>query len=342
MALSLYRRPALERRKIMLLSSWLRNGKRPAPAACRRPPTSPRQGAGFRPRLEALEDRWLPSTLSVTSIKDSASGSLRAVIAAAHSGDTIVFSSKLDGKTITLTSGELDLTKNLTIQGPGAGQLTISGNSANWYSDYSTLRNTYASRVFEVAQNATVTLSGLTISNGDGLAGYTLGKHPSDYEGGGILDHGTLTLSGCTISNNHADHTGGGIYSDGTLTVNGCTISGNHAISGAGIANWGAATFVSTIISSNIADWVDGAYQPHGTGGGISNNGTLTLSGCTVSGNLANYEGSGIYNDTSGTVTVENSSSISGDNATAVNLGVLYLDGTSTIENVIGNPAILI
>ncbi len=33
MAFSLYRRPALERRNIMLFSSWLRNSKRSAPAA---------------------------------------------------------------------------------------------------------------------------------------------------------------------------------------------------------------------------------------------------------------------------------------------------------------------
>jgi predicted outer membrane repeat protein len=339
MMLSLYRRPALERRNIMLFSCWLRDWIRSAPAPRRRTETSPGQRAGFRPRLEALEDRWLPSTLTVTDTQNSGRGSLRAEIAAAQNGDTIVFSPKLDGKTITLTTGELDLTKNLTIQGPGAGQLTISGNSANWYSDYSTTRNTYASRVFEVAQNVTVTLSGLTISNGDGLAGYTLGQHPSDYDGGGILDHGTLMVSGCTVSNNHAN-AGGGIYSDGTLTVSGCTVSGNHAIGGAGIANSGTATLVSTTISSNISDWVDGAYQPHGVGGGIVNEGTLTLSGSTISGNLANYEGSGIYNDTSGTVTVENSSTISGGNGTVVNLNVLYLDSSSTIEDITGNPAI--
>jgi predicted outer membrane repeat protein len=274
----------------------------------------------------------------VTSIKDSGSGSLRAEIAAAHSGDTLVFSPKLDGKTITLTSGELDITQNLMIQGPGSGELTISGNSANWYSDYGALRNTYASRVFEVAQNTTVTLSGLTINNGDGIAS-PYGQNLLDFCGGGIMNHGTLAVSGCTISNNHADHVGGGIYSDGTLTVTGCTVSGNHAIGGAGIDNAGTATLLSSTISSNIADWVDGAYQPHGVGGGIFNAGTLTLSSSTISGNLANYEGSGIYNDTSGTVTVENSSSIAQD---AYNLGVLYVDSTSTIGVLDGNPAILI
>jgi hypothetical protein len=42
----------------------------------------------------------------------------------------------------------------------------------------------------------------------------------------------------------------------------------------------------------------------------------------TVSFNYTNFEGSGIYNDTSGTVTVENSSSITGD---VYNFDVLYL-----------------
>jgi uncharacterized protein (TIGR03118 family) len=61
MAFSLYRRPALERRKIMVFSSWLRNWKRFAPAPRRRRQTSPRPRVSFRPRLEALEDRWVPS-----------------------------------------------------------------------------------------------------------------------------------------------------------------------------------------------------------------------------------------------------------------------------------------
>jgi len=251
----------------MLFSSWLRNGKRPAPAACRRPPTSPRQGAGFRPRLEALEDRWLPSTLSVTSIKDSGAGSLRAEIAAAHSGDTIVFSPKLDGKTITLTSGELDLTKNLTIQGPGAGQLTISGYGGNTFL-----------RVFEVAPNTTVSVSGLNIINGNGYASaQDPGYAPWDGFGGGILNLGTLTLSACTVDYCYALNQGGGIYSDGTLTVSGCTVNGNRAAVGAGIATSGTATLVnSTISNNNASDTSPGSYQPDGEGGGIANGGTLT------------------------------------------------------------------
>jgi hypothetical protein len=313
----------------MSFSCWLRSWKRSALTPRRRTQASPHQRAGFRPRLEALEDRWLPSTLTVTSTQDHGHGSLRREIAVAHSGDTIVFSPSLEGKTITLTSGELDLTKNLTIQGPGAGQLTISGNSAN--------------RVFEVAPNTTVTLSGLTISNADGHASAS-SRAGWDGYGGGILNQGTLTVSACTISHSYAFNQGGGIFSDGTLTVSGCTISGDEAADGGGIWSEGTATFVSSSISSNNAsDTSPGSYQPDGAGGGIFNGGTLTLSGCTVSDNYTNGAVGGIVNNTSGTVTVKNGSSITGNvGYDADNAGVLYLDRTSTIGTLAGNAAILI
>jgi len=57
-------------------------------------PSGPARRGWFGPRLEALDDRWLPSTLAVTSTQDSGAGSLRAEIAAAQSSDTIVFSPK--------------------------------------------------------------------------------------------------------------------------------------------------------------------------------------------------------------------------------------------------------
>ena len=44
---------------------------------------------GFWPQLDPMEDRTLLSTLTVTNNHDSGSGSLRAAIGAAASGDTI-------------------------------------------------------------------------------------------------------------------------------------------------------------------------------------------------------------------------------------------------------------
>src|SRR5262249_6448661 len=64
-------------------------------------------------------------------------GSLRAAIAAASNGDTIIFASSLNNQTITLTSGELVIDKSLDIEGLGANKLTVSGNDATRVFDIS-------------------------------------------------------------------------------------------------------------------------------------------------------------------------------------------------------------
>jgi hypothetical protein len=113
----------------------------------------------FAPRLVPLEVRALPSTITVTNDNDSGSGSLRAAIAVVRTGDTINFAPSAYG-TITLTSGTLDVPNvNLTIQGPGANKLTISGN------------NTYTvfglGDVPDVPETpSSMTVSGITIANG--------------------------------------------------------------------------------------------------------------------------------------------------------------------------------
>src|SRR5687768_6773207 len=249
-----------------LSSSWLRHSTRSAPVPAARPRirTLPRPSADFRPRLEALENRWLFSTLTVTSDQDSGAGSLRNTIAAAQSGDTIVFSVTPTGgtPTIALTGGQLLITKDLTIQGPGAGQLSISGSPILGA----------GSRAFEVAQGSTLTLSGLKISgSSDYWASYPIETPWAGY-GGGILNHGTLAASGCTFTGvvfGYAE--GGAIFSDGTLTLSGCNVSGGLAsggsASGGGISNWGTATLTNTIISNNAAKPLTTTYPWFNKGG---------------------------------------------------------------------------
>jgi len=210
----------------MLFSSWLRKkAQKPTP------PTR------FRPRLEALDDRLVPSTLTVTNNLDTGftgDGSLRGEIAAAQSGDTIVFAGGVSGTIVLNSDGnaaggfELYLDKNLDIEGPGCKKLSISGAG---------------SRVFDVAAGAHVTLSGLTIEKGSGTAG---GFDPSvdDGEGGGILNFGTLTVNDCIVKNNHVAAgmpelaLGGGIYNAGTLTLSHTTVTGNFGAGyGGGIYN---------------------------------------------------------------------------------------------------------
>jgi len=105
----------------------------------------------------------------VTNTNDSGPGSLRDALAAANDSDTID-ATGVSG-TILLISGELQITHNVTINGPGAGNLAVNGNATF--------------RVFEnFASN--VTISGLTMTNGSA---------PGTVEGGGILNHGGLTVS---------------------------------------------------------------------------------------------------------------------------------------------------
>ena len=257
----------------MSFFSWLRNraSNRSSRNRAQGRATMPR----FRPQLEVLEGRDLPSTLTVTNnLDDGSKGSLRYEIGKARNRDTI-FAPALDGQTITLRGSELDIAKNLTIQGPGAGLLTISGGRG--------VTSINGVRVFEVEFHATVTLSGLTITGGGGTF-YTAFSQTNgfDNEGGGILNLGTLTVSGCTVSGNYADPNsansyGGGIYNAGTLTVTGSTVSGNFA------------TYVSDVGLNP---------PPTNKGGGIYNaaGATLTVSNTTVSGNFAGSGGGGIYN----------------------------------------------
>ena len=91
----------------MSFSSWLPKRQRTELGARRRAHRLPSMRADFRPSLEALEDRVVPSTLLVTNNADtgvSGDGSLRGEIAAAQNGDTIRFAHSLAGQTITLNS----------------------------------------------------------------------------------------------------------------------------------------------------------------------------------------------------------------------------------------------
>ena len=217
------------------------------------------------------------TTRTVTSTNDDGGTfTLRTLISASLSNDVINFA--VTG-TITLTN-ELDIGRNLTITGPGAKLLAISGSNAF--------------RVFNIA-SGTVNISGLTITKG--LAS-SLG------DGGGIYNHGTLALTACTLSGNSALVEGGGICNDwggGTLTLSNCTLSGNSTSGGGGGGIYNAGDSAVTLVNCTLsANSIEG---PHGYGGAIYNGfyGTLTLTACTLSGNSAS-SGGGLYSDRSATV----------------------------------------
>lgn len=259
--------------------------------------------------IEVLEERRLLSALTVMNNLDSGAGSLRAVVAAARSGDTIVFAPALLGSTISLTGGELLINRNLTIAGPTAGNLTVSG--------------AYKSRVFEVAKGKSFTLGGLTIIDGGAS------------QGGAIFNRGTLAVGVCTFSGNLAV----GIYNaTGTATVDGCTFADNTAtVGGAAIVNDGPATL--TLSNSTLKDNAVGS-----SGGAVNNSGTLNVINSNLSGNSAQYGGS-IYNvgsmTISGSAISNNTASLNGAAIYGANSyfnsGTLNVIGCSLLNNTAGN-----
>src|SRR5438067_5928835 len=180
---------------------------------------------------------------------DAGAGSLRAAIAAVHSGDTIVFAASLNGQTIALTSGELAIKKSLDIEGPGADKLAVSG--------------TDTVRVFDIInQGLTVTIAGLTITHGRGGGGGA----GSGGGGGAILNaSSTLYVVNDVLADNQADTRGGGITNqNGVLRATNTVFTGNQAIGGP-----------------------TSAYTEGGAIWNSDRNSSATVSGCTFIGNRA-------------------------------------------------------
>ena len=245
-----------------------------------------------------------PDPTRVINLQDNnRPGSLRYAVNEAPPNSTITFDTSLHGS-ILLSSGDLNIARNLTIRGPGASILSISGGKSG--------------HVVFVVQGATVIISGLTFKNSKTSEGF-------------IENDGTLTLSNSTVSGNTATgNGGGGIYNDGgMLTLSNSTVSGNTATGGGGggIYNYGTLTLSNSTVSGNT---VIGGIS----GGGIENGGTLMLSNSTVSGNTArDGGGGGIYNDLGGTLTLSNST-VSGNTATGGDGGgILNFDGVLTLTN---------
>ena len=249
--------------------------------------------------------------------------------AAAPEGASVSFATSAfpAANTITLTNGGLTLPANTTLTGPtlnsgGANVtnlVTVDGNGSS---------NQQSSTVFTVTGTGTA-ISNLTISGGwlDGNGG-------TPFNGGGILNSGTLMLTNSTVTNNGAVWSGGGIYNTGTLTVLGSTIAGNSATlngpgSGGGIDNESNGTLTvidSTIVNNNMI----GGY-----GAGIAvGSGTATLVNSTISGNSGGQDG--LYNG-AGTVKLGNTI-VSGNNTLEDIQGTYTDNGGNIIGYVNGSP----
>jgi hypothetical protein len=273
--------------------------------------------------VDSLAD---PSDPGHTTLRDA----LNNAETPANAGSTITFASGLSG-TIHLGSQLPPINEPTTIQGPGAGQLAISGDDS-----------TRLMYIGGGTDRFPVTISGVTLTHGlaqsppgprnggaiflDGadltvadsiLSGNrALGSDPTDGYGGGICicyDLGNLTVRNSTFTGNLAGGSGGAIYDDDSpVTITGSTFSGNQAY-----YRGGAASFSST-------------YPP----GVAIQNSTFTGNRQTATGG-ADYGGGAIFSYEPVTIT---SSTVAGNSASRG--GGVNLDSTVTPPDVLRNTIV--
>ncbi len=196
------------------------------------------------------------ATITVTNGNDDGAGSLRAAIAGAMAGDVIDFSGVT---TVTLTSDQLFISTNLTINGGTGVTITRDAGAPNF-------------RIFNITSgSAVVEFNKLTITNGKAIP-------PDGNQAAGIQNSGTLTLNDCTIANNESGFQSGGIQNDKTLTMNRCFVHSNSApFSGSGLLIYGSST---TTLNNCVFTNNQGNYAID-----IQSAATLNITNCTIAKN---------------------------------------------------------
>lgn len=255
-------------------------------------------------------------TIVVQNCNDSGSGSLRAAVTAAATGDTIDLA-QLACARITLTTGQIDVPQtSLTLNGPGPNQLSIDGDSGG----------NHFNRVFDHQGSGTLAINHLTVENakyrsttsargGCIRSNGSVGLYDSTVtscvvqsqsniraSGGGIFALG-LSLLHSRVTGNVSDGggnggaLGGGAYIVGDATVKYSTISNNTATHGiqvnaAGLlVSGGDAYLRSSTVSGNYSSGLfGGVYASDGDGSH-----TLRIVDSTVSGNHTGYGGAGVF-----------------------------------------------
>ena len=245
------------------------------------------------------------SPARAAAVVPCATSALVQAIAANAGGGTVALAR---GCTYTLTtvnnvtdSGGVGLpviTGRVTILGDGA---TIARSAAP---------GTPVFRILDVAPSGSLTLALLTVSNGladNGQQG-----------GGGIFNHGTLTIFGSRFTGNSAPaatgSSGGAIGNSGALRVLFSTFTGNSGQEGGAVFNQATATIAGDTFSGNTATIFGGGALLNaagsmtvtgdtftgntGPGGGaIDNDTTLHISDSTFTGNTAGPNGGGAMNN---------------------------------------------
>ena len=276
------------------------------------------------------------ANFEVTNTNDSGAGSLRqavADIAVSPPGeaDTITFAPNVTG-TIALTSGQLDLSQAVSIEGPGRDVLKISGGGTQ--------------RIFNIegvspGNPDDFSISGLTLSSGGGVprggaiySGVLGGAEPID-----------LTITDSALTGNQADDFGGAIASSGnSLEIADSILTGNK-IAVAGGNDYGGAIYVQDTSAGDtgpehvaISTSRLNGNTAIGDGGALyasSLDGLMTITDSTLAGNKSEEDGGALVVNGLGSSFQLTRSAVTGNQAEGAGGGiwVLGVSGATTISD---------
>jgi Chlamydia polymorphic membrane protein (Chlamydia_PMP). len=242
----------------------------------------------------------LAATIVVTTAADSGNGSLRDAVKNAATADVVIFnipksSTGYDAKSnkwkITLTNGEIEFDRSLTIN--GGGKIILDGNKKNRIFGDANRKNEDLSAIYKKANH--LTLEGLVLQNGKA------DKHNKPY--GGAVHASIISATKCTFIENSASEDCGGAIDASTITIKDCTFTGNTAKWGGAIDANGkdlVCSFTDCVFSNNKAELYGGAVNGsicetvknskfiNNTaefGGAMSVMGYINAIGCVFSGN---------------------------------------------------------
>ncbi|NES02452.1 MAG: DUF4347 domain-containing protein [Okeania sp. SIO2F4] len=298
-------------------------------------------------------------TITVTNNNDSGAGSLRQAIADANPGDTIEFDPSLANQTITLTSGQLEIDKDLTLDGGNARNLTISGNNASRIIDYQVTLNFSLLPENPDLKTEPLIIKNLTFADGKtteiGKAGAGGAIRTDNYtelivenstfinntvsgRGGGAIYSGynsKATIINSKFDNNDSsqaienaeklgEHAGGAIliWSESELTIEGSEFTNNKGANGGAINNLLSQLTVENSIFKNNDSTAGGTKSFSGHGGAIYT------------------DGASLHTDNLGD-TIRISNSLFEGNKAAGEGGALFLFGYPPDEIIVENSTII-
>jgi hypothetical protein len=284
----------------------------------------------------------------VTNCADSGAGSLRQAVINSQPGDPIDLA-HLSCSLITLTTGRIDVSRDILFQGPGSGLLTIDGdnndrifnqNSVHQLAAYGmTLQRGYSSSF----GGGCIYSQGPLLLNDTVITGCKVFDVASSglYKGGGVLVNSSLSAIHSAIVDNEIYSAlggafGGGAFISGDALLASSTISGNSVTNASGgitqaggISVDGKLLMMYSTISNNS---VNGLPASPGGSAGARVSGGAVISNSTISGNVADGGSGGLsITGSAASPNVITNSTISGNRAGAV--AGIYARGPTTIAN---------